>query len=306
MTTNLDPSAELFLSNVDRIQRRLSEANRQVSSGKKIAQPSDAPDQIDAILQLRAGRRHNEQIRFNLAMAVTDAQAADASLTMSIRLMDRARVLAAQGGNFTIDAAARRSLAEEAQSLLEQMIAYSQTTVQGRYLFSGDQEGVPTYQADPASSSGVARLVTPASTRRIESPSGGAFVAAKTAQDIFDSRNADDTLAADNVFAALNALRTALANNDPAACLSSVTAITGASARLASVQAFYGSVQTRLKDATAFGERYDLDLQKQLGEIEDADVPAAAVELSQGNTQLQAAFQMRALMPRQSLFDFLG
>ena len=73
MISNLDPASELFLSNVNRIQERLAEASRQVTSGKKIAQPSDAPDQIDAVLQLRADRQRNSQIRSNLALAVTEA-----------------------------------------------------------------------------------------------------------------------------------------------------------------------------------------------------------------------------------------
>jgi flagellin-like hook-associated protein FlgL len=43
-----------------------------------------------------------------------------------------------------------------------------------------------------------------------------------------------------------------------------------------------------------------------LSQKQDADVAAAAIELSQGNTQLQAAFQMRASMPHKSLFEFVG
>ena len=72
MVTNLDPASELFLSNVNRIQQRLAEANRQVASGKRIIQPSDAPDQIDALLQLRADRQRNTQIRSNLGLALTE------------------------------------------------------------------------------------------------------------------------------------------------------------------------------------------------------------------------------------------
>ena len=36
------------------------------------------------------------------------------------------------------------------------------------------------------------------------------------------------------------------------------------------------------------------------------DVTAAALEATQANTQLQAAFQMRAKLPHNSLFDYLG
>jgi hypothetical protein len=38
----------------------------------------------------------------------------------------------------------------------------------------------------------------------------------------------------------------------------------------------------------------------------DADITSAALVMSQGATQLQAAFQMQAKMPHTSLFDFLA
>jgi flagellar hook-associated protein 3 FlgL len=307
MITNLDPASELFLANVERVQQRLAEANRQVSSGKRVVQASDAPDQIDAILQLRADRERNSQIRSNLSVALTDVQGADGALTAAIKIMDRAVVLAGQAASTVLDANGRKSLAEEAQSLLEQMVVYSQTAVQGRFIFSGDRDDAPAYDLDATSPTGVARLLTVPASRRIESPASGSFAAGTTAQEIFDSRNpADDSIAADNVFAALSSLRAALLGSDPAASAAAVSAVKAASVRLNTMQSFYGSVQGRIRDATSFAERYDTELRSQLGQKEDADVAAAALEVTQGGTQLQAAFQMRALLPRHSLFDFLG
>jgi flagellar hook-associated protein 3 FlgL len=307
MISNLDPASDLFLSNVNRIQQRVAEANRQVASGKRIVQPSDAPDQIDSLLQLRADRQRNTQIRSNLGLALTDVQSADGALTSAIKLMDRARVLATQGASSVLDTSGRRSLADETQSLLDQMIACSGTAVQGRYIFSGDRDDAPSYGADPTSATGVAQLLSTAATRRIEDPAGGSFAAAQTAQDIFDTRNsADGTPAADNVFAALSGLRAALLKDDATAVAQSASSLAMASGRLNSAQAFYGTVQNRIQAATAFADRYDIDLHTQLGQKEDADVVAAALELSQGNTQLQAALQMRASEPHRSLFEFIG
>jgi flagellar hook-associated protein 3 FlgL len=306
MINNLDPASELFLANIERVQQRLAEASRQVSSGKRIAAPSDAPDQIDTLLQLRANRQRNEQIKSNLGQALTDVQSADGALTAAIRLMDRARVLAGQGATATTDTASRQSMAAEVQSLLDQMVAYSQTTVQGRYIFSGDREDAPAYAVDSTSPTGAARLLTAPASRLIENPAGGTFPAGATAQDIFDHRNPDDTTASDNVFAALNGLKAALLADDTAAVASTVDSVKQAGARLNAMQAFYGSVQSRVEDAASFADRYDTDLRKQIGLMEDADVAAAALEASADNTQLQAAFQMRAMVPRRSLFEYLG
>jgi flagellar hook-associated protein 3 FlgL len=306
MITNLEPASELFIANVGRIQQRLADANRQVSSGKKIFQPSDAPDQIDSLLQLRADREHNRQIQSNLALAMTHVQSADGALTSAIKLMDRARVLADQGANSALDTNGRQALADETQSLLDEMIACSQTSVQGRYIFSGDQDDAPAYRADSTSAIGVAQLVSAAATRHIEDPAGGSFPSARTAQEIFDNRASDGTPAADNVFAALSGLRTALLSDDPKIVAQTVNSIQAASLRLNSMQAYYGTVQVRIQDAQAFADKYDIDIGVQLSQKEDADVVAAALELSQGNVQLQAAFQMRAAMPNKSLFEYIG
>jgi flagellar hook-associated protein 3 FlgL len=306
MITNLDPASGLFLANVERIQDRLATASRQVSSGKRISQPSDAPDQIDSLLQLRSDRQRNTQIQSNLGYELTYAQSADGALSGAIKLMDQAIVLAAQGANSVSGGADPQTMADQAQGLLDRMLAYSQTAVQGRHVFGGDPGDTPSYQADPTSPTGVLRLSMAPPERRIEDPAGGSYLSGKSAQEIFDSRNSDDTVAGDNVFGALNGLKIALASGDPTAVAACRSSLEAASAKLNSVQAFYGGVQNRIQDSVGFAQSYDIDLQKQLSQKEDADVAAAALEITQGGTQLQAAFQMRSMLPQRSLFEYLG
>ena len=306
MVTTLSPASETFLANMERVQQQVADASAQVSSGRKVNVASDAPDEIDAILQLRANIAHNSQIKSNLALATTDANAADSALTAATKLMDRAVTLGSQGATFTLDATGRQSIAAEVQSLQDQMLAISRTVVQGRYIFSGDAGGSPAYAADPAAPNGVDRLLTSPATQRVEDPSGGSFAVGQTAQNIFDSRNADDSFATGNVFAALNSLQVALQNNDTAGITTAVGMLKQASDHLNTAQAFYGAVENRLTDASNFADQYDVQLQAELSQKQDADVASAAMLLNQGNIQLQAAFQMQAKMPHTSLFDFLG
>ena len=65
-------------------------------------------------------------------------------------------------------------------------------------------------------------------------------------------------------------------------------------------------MENRIGDAAAFAGSYDLQLQAEISGKEDADITSAALEATQANTQLQAAFQMRARLPHSSLFDYLG
>ena len=306
MISNLNQSSEAFLANVERVQRAVEQASRQVSSGKRVNVASDAPDQIDTIMQLQTGMVRNNQIKANLTIAKTEADAADNALSSATKLMDRALTLGTEGSTFSLDAAGRQGLAGEVQSLLEQMVAVSRTTVQGRYVFGGDQDAFPPYQIDSSSDTGVARLTTPSATRRVEDASGGSFATTMTAQDVFDARNVDDSPAGNNVFAALNSLHTALLANDTTQINAAIDAVKAGSSHLNLSQAFFGTVQNRIQDATSYAGNYGTELSLELGQKQDADVTAAALALTQGNTELQAAFSMQAKMPRTTLFDFMG
>lgn len=306
MITNLDPASQLFLSDLERAQQRVSEAQRQISSGKRVNVASDNPDIVSDLLRLRAALQRNTQIQSNLATAQAAAGVADNTLDASIKLLDHALVLAAQGATATQTAAGRESIAGDIQSLQEELVSFSQTQSGGRYIFSGDQDTAPAYQLNLDSPNGVDRLLTSASTRLIENPAGGSFLGSQAAQDIFDSRNPDDSLAPDNAFAALNNLRLALLNNDLDGINSAIGSLKQASDRLNASQSFYAAVENRIQDATNFTNQYQVQLKTELSQREDADIVAASLELSQGNLQVQAALQMRGSIPRTTLFDFLN
>lgn len=302
MITNLDPGSELFLANVDRIQETIAVANRQVSSGKKISVASDAPDQVSALLQLRSSLQHNSQIQSNLTLAKEDAASADSALGSAITMLDQALTLGEQGANSTQTSDVRQSLAQQVQAIQEQMVAISQTTVQGRYIFSGDQMNSPAFTFDSTrlSTNPVLQLSASQATYRIEDPAGGSFAAAKSAQEIFNGP------APGNVFTALNNLRLALLGGDSTTIANAIDPIKQASTHLNSMEAFYGQVENRIQTATDFASNRDTQLQAQISQTEDADITSAAMQLTQGSTQLQAAFQMRAKLPHTSLFDYLA
>jgi len=277
-----------------------------MSSGKKVNVASDAPDQLGPLLQLDTDRQINTQIQANLSLANTDAQAADTALSNAATLMDSAVQLATEGANATQTAATRLSMAQQVQDLLAEMVSYSQTQVQGRYIFSGDQDQSPTYQIDLTSATGVDQLSNAPATQRIEDPEGGTFSGSKNAQAVFGDTNSDGTPAADNVFAALNGLLNALNNNDQQGCADAVTALQQAGDHLNNMDAFYGTVENRIQHATSFATQYDTQLQTEIGNIQDADIPTVALELTQANTDLQAAFEAQAKMPNSTLFNYLG
>src|SRR5689334_22688957 len=122
MISNLDANSQIFLANLNRVERRLSEANTQVSSGKKLSAASDAPDEVVALMQLRTDQQRIEQIESNLTLAKTNASAADSALAGATQLMDTAVELAAQGANATQTAATRQAIAQQVESILQEVV----------------------------------------------------------------------------------------------------------------------------------------------------------------------------------------
>ena len=306
MYTTLNAQAQLFLADLGRTQQDMENATAELSSGLRVTQASDSPDQVDLLLQLRANLQQNTQMQSNLTLAQTDASTADSTLNGAASLMDTAVQLATEGANSTQTAESRTSMAVQTQSLLAEMVAFSQTQVAGRYIFSGDDGQSPTYQMDLTAATGVDQLSNAAATKQIQNPAGGSFPAYLTAQQIFDDRNADGTPATDNVFASLYNLYTSLPNNDQPGCANAVGQLQAAADHLGDTNAFYGNVENQITQANTFAASYATQVQTQIGNIQDANIPAMATELTQDQVQMGAAMQSQAELPTKSLFDYLG
>ena len=305
MLSTISPAGQLFVNSINNIQARLSVAQLQISSGLKVSQPSDAPDQISPILQLHSAIQQNQDIQNGLNTATTTMKASDTALSSTIDLLQSAAVLATQGTSTTQTADTRTMLAQNVQTLMEQMVAASNTTVGGRYVFSGDQDGTPSYQLNLAAPTGVDRLQVASSTSLVQGIGGARYPTSLSGNVIFDHRNADDTPAADNAFAALNGLRVALLANDTAGIASSVSAINSASTYMNNQLAFYGQAENRVSADLNQAQSDSVQLQTELSSKTDADMTAAITSLTEGTTQLQAALSARARTPNTSLFDVL-
>ncbi len=69
---------------------------------------------------------------------------------------------------------------------------------------------------------------------------------------------------------------------------------------------FYGNVQTQIADGLETASAMKLRLKTQAASIEDADLTESIVELQQVRFTQEAALQVRAAVPRRTLFDYLA
>ncbi len=301
ITTTLSPQNQEFVNNLNRIGTELNTDELDISSGVRMQQVSDFPDQVSELLQARAALSASQQISTNLTGVTTEVNTGEQTLQSAVQLFDQVQTLAAEGATGTQTAATRATIAQQLQSIEQQFVGFANTNIEGRYIFSGNSDQTAPYSYDITQADPVSAYQGSASTRVALNPNGTTFPIALTAQQIFDP--ADPTT---NTFTALNGLITALNNNDQAGITTSVNGLAGVAQYLNNQLAFYGTTQDQISSATDYANTQQTQIQTEISGLEDTDTTSAILDMTQAQTAEQAALQSEAQIPRSTLFDFLG
>jgi flagellar hook-associated protein 3 FlgL len=302
MSSNISAAGQQFLAGIATIQNTINKANQEVSSGLKVSVASDAPDSVSEILQLHAEIQSNTQVTQNLSNVQGAVDASDSAISSATTILDQVQTLASQGQGLTQTAADRASLGSQVQDLLGQLVSISNTTFEGRYVFSGDADQSPSYALDGTTQT-VTRLQVSPSTQQVADSTGTTFPVALSANQIFDARDANDQPATGNVFAAVSAVSTALIANDTAGLQTASGALSTASTYLDQQQTFYGYAEDRITAAQSQASTASVTLQSNLAGLTNANEATAVVQMQQGTTNLQAAMAAYAKIPQTTLFD---
>ena len=300
MISSLNPSTQRFLNALNQISQSLQQAQLQISSGLKVSQVSDAPDSVSALRAARANLSAAQQNQSNLRRFKAEADGGEQALQTAVQLFDQVQTLGAEGDTDTVTASTRADLANQLGAILQQMGNLANTSVEGRYIFSGDSDQQAAYAINLSSATPVSGYMGSASTRVAQFPDGNTFSVALTAQTIFDSSNP-----ATNLFSTITSLMAALNNNNDTAIQTAVAGSDQVSTYLNTQLAFYGNAPDNIAQATTDNQSLQTQLQTQISNLQDADVTSSITELTQAQTQQQAALESEALIPRTTLFDFL-
>lgn len=300
MISPLDASSQQFLADLQRIQNRSERAQRQLASGLRVTSAADAPDQIAGLLAARADLDRALQSRQNLERVKTELESGELAISSAIELLDRASTLGSQGASGTQTADTRRLISGQVESILKRLVALSNATVEGRYIFSGDADQTAPYSHDSALSTGTTPYLGSPSSRQAEDSNGVRFRVARTAEEIFADPGGN------SAFAAVKGLQTALETNDVAAVEAGLLALQSARDHVGRQQTVYGTTIGEVIGAIDGTRHQELRLRTSISAVEEADLVEASLNLNHTRIQQEAALSARARLPRTSLFDYLG
>lgn len=273
---------------------RVDEAQRQISTGKRLEKPSDAPIDVAFATQLRAERSDNERHLRTLGDARSWLAIQDSALQSSSTLLARAEELAVYAQNGAMGDDSREAIALELDGIRNQLGMLANTTYQGQAVFGAFSE-----EAVQLTPTGATFVGTPgARVERRVSPNE--TIAVNT-----DGAEVFGFAAGDDVFTVLSRLATSVRAGDGAAMTDDMATL---GERATTVREALGQVGTRgalVESAVSRLEDDKVTFASRISELEDVNVAEAAVDLARASRTYEAVLAMTAKTQQLSLLDFL-
>jgi len=284
-------------SAIDTLQHSLSamdRAQRQVSTGKRVEKPSDAPIDAASITVLRSAEA--DVARQQRAAEDADSWFAtqDGALQSMSTLLARAKQLSLQAISGANDSGGLAAISAELDDIRAQMVSASNSTYLGQAVFGAFGSQAVTTTSTTSSFVGTAG----AQVQRQVGP--GQVVAVNSdGAAIFGFTSGDD------VFSVLHRLSVAVQSGNTAAISTETNAL---DTRADAVRAGLGDVGARWASVTARKDQL-ADRKTQLAThrsgIEDVDVNEAAMKLASASRTYEAVIASISRMQQMSLVDFL-
>lgn len=272
----------------NQITAEMEEVNSRISSGLAITKPSDAPELTARIMSVE--QEISDQLQFgdNATYASTLHDSADAILLEISDVLMQARELAVQMASESYSSEQRINSASEADQLLTQALSLLNTQIGERYLFSGE-----AYDTQPYDTTLTYQGSTDPSTINLSDD-----------VDVVVGFDADG-LGMTDILTSIETLRDALAADDPNAVQASLTGLESSTLLLSSAQSTVGMEQTTALDFIDFTDSLGVQLETQLSELQDDDMVASLVRLSELQTQYEATLALTARSQSGNLFSMI-
>jgi len=291
MRVNPNPMPDL-LAALSRARQTTEDALRELSSGRRVNQPSDDPAAAAILVQNHDQTIFTARYLQTLTSIQGQFQTADSALSSVIVSLNRALTLGVQGANGTASDTDRAAIATELQGIQDQLISLANTSFQGGPLFAGTLTSSPPFVKDNTLPSGV-RYDGNDAVNQVQIGDGYRIVANKPGSQLF-------TAAGHDVFQALAGLIQAMATNtgfDVA-----ITALRDSFDFISSQRVFYGNAMNQgLAQSTSLGTT-KVQLAEQENTLVASDIEAAASRLVSSQAATNATLAAIGRISQLNLF----
>ena len=293
-----------MLSNV---QSNLTKTQEQLSTGKQIVSPSDAPDKAALVTRLDSTLARQQSYLDNLKSVNIRLTAEETALQNTRDVMYRIKELATQAANDTLSAQDRKGIALEIGTLRDQILSLANSQdSNGNYLFSGSRVGEPAFSKDSNDrvlyQGDQARMkVDVGDSRRMNLNLPGSDVFTRVVRD--DGKGGRVGV---DFFQALDDLANAVKASDRISIQRGISEVdilqNGISEGLGQV----GADLTVIDMQTSVLDQVMLQLKTTRSDVQDLDYTEAITRMNKDQLALEAAQSSFAKISQLSLFKYLN
>jgi len=285
-----------FLQNLSRNLASLDKLQNQLSTGRKIAKPSDDPVVAVRGMTYRSALVEIEQFKRNVDEGLTWLEMTDNALDEATNLLQRARELLVRGLNGgAMTAEDRAAMAKEIAQIKEQLGHVANTAVAGRYIFAGTDTKNPPYDAQTGTwinQNGQDILV--------EIGKGIYLPINVLGKDVFAVPDA-----ANGIFGILDAIARGLDGDATVDLNAQLGKLDEQLDNLLAVRATVGARMNRFELIRYRLEADEVNVTRLLSKEEDADMAEVITNLKTAENVYRAALAAGARIIQPSLVDFL-
>lgn len=294
MRVNPNPMPDL-LAALNQTELAAQEASLQISTGKTVNQASDNPTAAALLVDNNDEATFNSGYLQSISAVQGQLSTADSTLSSFTSSLQQAISLGVEAANGTTSTSDQAAIATQLQGIQSQLLSFANTSYEGTYLFAGTDTSTAPFVLDNAIPSGVNYLGN-TGVNQVSIGNGYKLAVNVPGSSLFSANGNDMFLAVNNL---IQAVQTNV--GIPAA----VTAVTAASSYLSAQAVFYGNAIDQTQSQTNYLNAAQLQLTQQQSALGGVDLAVAASNLTQANTDTQAALEAISKMTQNDLFDYL-
>jgi len=297
-------TSQTMLADINQALDQIDNTQQELSTGKRINQPSDDPYGTSLALQLGNQISDLNSYANNVTDGTGWTQAGNTALSDITNAVQRVRELTVEAANGTQSKSDMQATAAEVNQLIDEIKQDANTQYNGQYVFSGSATGTQPYQSGASDSyAGNTGTVT-----REIGPNTPLTISANLSGVLGTGQSTPGQPAGDGLL--LNTLRNiaddmqsgnggSLSANDLKALDSNLNSLTGLTAAV-------GGISDRLQMASSRIQSLQASDTQALSNTQDADMAKTEISFSTEQAALTAALQAGAHIVQQSLMNFLS
>jgi len=294
----VDPNLSSLLNvGIQGTEQALNTAVQQVATGQRVNVPSDDPAAAAMNLQSLSESANVDRYTKNGEAVLSQAQMADSALSNVVNELNQAITLGTQGADGSMTSENRAAIATQLQSVLSQVVAQANTTLNGVSLFSGTSAAVPAFVADSTSPTGYSYQ----GNSGVNSSAVGDNLQVNVnvpGDQVFTNPNG-------NVLGSLTQLITALGSGTTTDIGNAVSGVRSALTNVSQQRVLYAGVVNQINAQESYLSQETISLTSQQQSLTGVDMSVAVSNLTQAQIAHSTILAAAAKVLPTSLLDYL-